>query len=34
VDNIKMYLREIAWDGVDWIGGKARRIKTTGKTKA
>jgi hypothetical protein len=19
VDNIKMYLREIGWDGVDWI---------------
>jgi hypothetical protein len=20
VDNIKMYLREIGWDGMDWIG--------------
>jgi hypothetical protein len=28
VDNIKMDLREIGWDG-----GKARRKETTGKTK-
>jgi hypothetical protein len=27
VDNIKIYLREIGWDGVDWIGMAQDRDK-------
>jgi hypothetical protein len=30
VDNIKMDLREIGWDGVDWIGLIWLRIGTSG----
>jgi hypothetical protein len=30
VENIKMDLREIGWDGVDWIGVRWLRIGTTG----
>jgi hypothetical protein len=30
VDNIKMDLREIGWDGVDWIGLIGLRIETSG----
>jgi hypothetical protein len=30
VDNIKMDLREIGWDGVDWIGWIWLRIGTSG----
>jgi hypothetical protein len=30
VDNIKMDLREIGWDGMDWIGLIWLRIETTG----
>jgi hypothetical protein len=30
VDNIKMDLREIGWDGVDWIGLIGLRIGTSG----
>jgi hypothetical protein len=30
VDNIKMDLREIGWDGVDWIGLMWLRIGTSG----
>jgi hypothetical protein len=30
VDKIKMDLREIGWDGVDWIGLKWLRIGTSG----
>jgi hypothetical protein len=30
VDNIKMDLREIGWDGVEWIGLKWFRIGTSG----
>jgi hypothetical protein len=30
VDNIKMDLREIGWDGVEWIGMIWFRIETSG----
>jgi hypothetical protein len=30
VDNIKMDLREIGWDGVEWIGLIGLRIGTSG----
>jgi hypothetical protein len=30
MDNIKMDLREIEWDGVDWIGLIWLRIGTSG----
>jgi hypothetical protein len=30
VDNIKMDLREIEWDGVEWIGWTWLRIGTSG----
>jgi hypothetical protein len=30
MDNIKMDLREIGWDGVVWIGFIWRRIGTSG----
>jgi hypothetical protein len=30
VDNIKMELREIGWDGVDWIGLIELKIGTSG----
>jgi hypothetical protein len=30
VDNIKMDLREIGWDGVEWIGWILLRIGTSG----
>jgi hypothetical protein len=30
VDNIKMGLREIGWDGVEWIGLIRLRIGTSG----
>jgi hypothetical protein len=30
VDNIKMDLREIRWDGVDWIGLIGLRIGASG----
>jgi hypothetical protein len=30
VDNIKKDLREIGWDGVDWIGLMWLRIETSG----
>jgi hypothetical protein len=31
VDNIKMYLREIGWDGMVWIGLKWLIIETGGR---
>jgi hypothetical protein len=31
VDNIKMDLREIGWDGVEWIGLIWLRIGTSGE---
>jgi hypothetical protein len=30
VDNIQMDIREIGWDGVDWIGLMLLRIGTSG----
>jgi transposase len=30
VDNIKMHLRDMGWDGVDWIGLIWLRIGTSG----
>jgi hypothetical protein len=30
VDNIKMDLREIGWDGMEWIGWICLRIGTSG----
>jgi hypothetical protein len=29
VDDIKMYLREVEWDGVEWIGLIQLRIATS-----